>query len=336
MRLSVRVTALVVVAMLLAVAIEAQQERNITLNFLGMDKWKNGYFVDPANEGGPGLYRVGLGDFDGKCLDRFQAGSSYRAIIQPNSGDFAIFYVFVEHGTQRIHTLEAPAGGLGCYPDFGKPDKCDPGSHWELNNNAPACKPGPDPIAWIADDPSQQRSGSNNAAAAQPRSNAIGDKPGKRDKDLGRCVNHRAVHDRTLLVIIKVQTAPGRTWSFDHAPALVAERFLAGLNDNGSRIKFVEPNGTPPDYIFTITLNQTHEGTNQNDAFLTVVGAYEDGNGGETQDAGENFSESSGKSPYTSWQDAIDHLASNTVRWFVEGWHNDPPCKLSNGLVRRN
>lgn len=278
----------------------------------------------------------------GGCPSSFQVGYTYRGSIASGTGDTGngvVYFLLVDQGRQKVGTLQAPAVvgspfflGASSHPLTCSQPLSPPGGHWELIDNSVVCKAGRDEVMrWTPDDPSQRAA---NSASSRQSSSKV-EKPGKHDKNLPRCINHPAHTNWQYAVVIKVLPAAGKHWNFDEAPSVVAQRFLQQLNNNDSRIKFIEPNGSYPDFDITVTLDETNDGTRRDKAWATVDGPYEVTTG-TTRDTGQNFTENSGDAPYTSWNDAIDRLAQNTGRWFATGWHNNPPCIQSDGLVRRN
>jgi len=293
-------------------------EHDITVGLLGIDGKGNAYFVDLSRRD-PTMntpYLIYLP----KAADLgLKVGVTYSAHLK-SSADMSI----VVNG-RRIHPK-----GLDLYftPEENVQTwSCDKrpapeGGHWEWmlpERDGPGCKPGvKEAIKW-------ERNKTSELASVKD----------KKYKNLPRCISHPGHTNWNFDVVIKVEAAAGKHWTFDEAPSVIAQRFLTGMNDNPYSIKFKEPNGSYPDFTIHITLNETNDGTRRDEAWASVVGPYEV-TSGITNDIVENFREKSGDAPFTSWQDAIDRLSQNVAHWFNTGWHNNPPCIQSDGSVREN
>jgi hypothetical protein len=140
------------------------------------------------------------------------------------------------------------------------------------------------------------------------------------------CQDQQGFSNTTLTVVITVKPSYNMTWKFPEAPSVVAQRILSDLNDNSAGISFQEANGVVPNLYITVTISETNDGTQQDSAYAEVTGLGR---------VGTLFHESSGQAPYTAWRDAVDHLSSNMLVWFQNGWHTNAPCREADGSIRR-
>ncbi len=148
----------------------------------------------------------------------------------------------------------------------------------------------------------------------------------KKQDNVWPCQDQQGFSYTTLTVVITVKPNYNMTWKFPEAPSVVAQRILADLNGNGSGITFQEANGVVPNLFITVTLSETNNGTQQDSAYSEVTGLGK---------VGVLFRENSGPAPYTSWRDAVDHVSTNMLTWFQNGWHTNAPCRESDGSIRR-
>ena len=322
----------------------AQNLRNTNLGLL--DEWptNNGkglIFVDlgardPVNDV-PYLFKINCSEY---CP--FKVGYTYKAVIASGTGDTgigAIWYIFIDQGKRKLGTLMAPAiinpgpgmidtpsnarNALTCNPKLSTP-----GGHWESSNFDPRCVAGrQEVINWIPDDPSQAR-----AQIANDRKSDPSPKKDKKYKNLPRCIIHPPHSNWDVKVVIDVQPASGKHWNFSDAPSVIARRFLEGMNDNTSKLRFLEPNGDYPNFTIHVTLDETNDGTRRDQAWASVVGPYEEVTG-VTNETAVNFTEKSGEAPYLNWQEAIDHLSRNVEHWWETGWSNKATCLKADGSV---
>jgi hypothetical protein len=140
------------------------------------------------------------------------------------------------------------------------------------------------------------------------------------------CQDQDGFSNITLTVVNTIKPAYGFTWSFSDAPSIVSDRLLADLNENSRGIIFKEANGVVPNLLINVMMTETNNGTRQDSAYSDVSGLGK---------AGTLFHETSGQAPYTTWRDAIDHLATRMLNWFQNGWQTNPPCRLPNGSMRK-
>lgn len=137
------------------------------------------------------------------------------------------------------------------------------------------------------------------------------------------CNDSNGYANTTLLVVFTVKPVAGTQWTFSEAPSVVAQRLLTDLNANESAITFKEANGVVPNLRFDVTFSETNAGTRQDTASVYT-----------TEPLGFWVTQS-GDAPYITWQDAIDHLASNMLVFLRNGWVGARPCTLPDGKVSR-
>jgi len=141
------------------------------------------------------------------------------------------------------------------------------------------------------------------------------------------CKDHLGFSNTTLLIVTTVKPVSGMTWSFPEAPSVVAQRILTDLNANTAAIVFKEANGVVPNLFFNVTVSETNSGTQQDSAYVVVTGLAL---------PGTLFNEGSGPAPFIGWRDAVDHLSTNMLSWFYNGWHGSHPCRLPDGSLRKS
>lgn len=139
------------------------------------------------------------------------------------------------------------------------------------------------------------------------------------------CQDVTGFSNTTLTIVTTVNAAAGKTWTFDSAPSVIAQRLLTDLNNNSSGIVFKEANGVVPNLYFNVTLSENNSGTLQDQAYVTVTGLAK---------AGTLFTDNSGQGAFVGWQGAVDKLASNMLSWLEQGWHTNPPCRRPDGSIR--
>jgi hypothetical protein len=139
------------------------------------------------------------------------------------------------------------------------------------------------------------------------------------------CTDQTGFSYTTLTIVTTVNAAAGKTWTFDSAPNVIAQRLLTDLNNNTSSITFKEANGVVPNLYFNVTLTENNSGTLQDQAYVTVTGLAK---------PGTLFTENSGPGAFVGWQGAIDKLASGMLVWLQQGWHTNPPCRRPDGSMR--
>lgn len=139
------------------------------------------------------------------------------------------------------------------------------------------------------------------------------------------CTDQTGFADTTLTIVTTVTAAAGKTWTFDSAPSVIAQRLLTDLNKNTADITFKEANGVVPNLYFNLTLSENNSGTLQDQAFVTVTGLGK---------AGTLFTDNSGEGAFVGWQGAVDKLATNMLSWLEQGWHTTPPCRRPDGSIR--
>jgi hypothetical protein len=141
------------------------------------------------------------------------------------------------------------------------------------------------------------------------------------------CQDVQAFSSTTLTLVTTVKPGSNSTWTFPEAPSVVAQRLLTDLNSNSASITFKEASGVIPNLYLNVTLTETNQGTQQDSAYVNVTGLAK---------AGTLFNESSGQAPYIGWRDAIDHLATNMLTWFQQGWHTNGTCRRPDGTIRHS
>src|SRR5208282_43470 len=114
----------------------------------------------------------------------------------------------------------------------------------------------------------------------------------KKQDNVWPCQDQQGLSYTTLTVVITVKPNYNMTW------------------------KFQEANGVVPNLYITVTLSETNNGTQQDSAYSEVTGLGK---------VGVLFRENSGPAPYTSWRDAVDHVSTNMLNWFQNGWHTNAP-----------
>ncbi len=137
-----------------------------------------------------------------------------------------------------------------------------------------------------------------------------------------------------LVIKVVITVSPEdkkREWTFSEAPAVVAQRILAGLNADENGLQFKEANGEKETIDIDVFLSETHEGTQRDSAFALVAGPPYPTGGHRIN----LFSAKSGEAPFTSWQAAADHVSSNILAMFKMGFHNNPPCLEEDGTLRK-
>jgi hypothetical protein len=150
---------------------------------------------------------------------------------------------------------------------------------------------------------------------------------GAASSPVGPCKDRTGFANTTLTLVMTVKPVANMSWKFPEAPSVVSTRILTGLNTNDRGIVFKEANGVIPNLYFTVTMSETNEGTQQDQAWVEVTGLAL---------PGVLFRESSGSAPYIGWRDAIDHLVTNVLVWFQNGWHTTSPCRLPDGTIRKS
>jgi len=116
----------------------------------------------------------------------------------------------------------------------------------------------------------------------------------------------------TLTVVIAVSAGPGLEWRNPNAPGFVADAVLECLNIDGvdDGVSFDEANGRQPNLRIDVIWTYLSEGTTQISATASVSGLGR----------GRLFDASSGQSPFTEQEDAVQALADDIYRWIHQGW----------------
>ncbi len=116
-----------------------------------------------------------------------------------------------------------------------------------------------------------------------------------------------------LKVVIVLSLANGWVWTHPNiGPAWVADDLLECLNSAGAAdgVTFTEANGVQPNLRIDVLLTQATEGTTQITMTASVSGLGR----------GHLFDASSGQSPFTTEEDAVQALVDDTYRWISQGW----------------
>ena len=141
------------------------------------------------------------------------------------------------------------------------------------------------------------------------------------------CYQQPGFSNTTLTTVITVKPYAGKVWTFPEAPSYISSAILSRLSADGSprNLSFQEANGVVPNLYINVTLNESTDGTHQDTAYADVSGLGR----------GSLFQESSGQSPYTSWQAATNNLSDNMYTWFANGWSLTRGCSSASTTTGR-
>jgi hypothetical protein len=116
-----------------------------------------------------------------------------------------------------------------------------------------------------------------------------------------------------LKVVVTISLANGWVWTHPNiGPAWVADDLLECLNNAGADdgVTFTEANGVPPNLRIEVLLTEANQGTTQITMTAGVSGL----------NRGHLFNASSGQSPFTTEEDAVQALADDIYSWIHQGW----------------
>jgi hypothetical protein len=116
-----------------------------------------------------------------------------------------------------------------------------------------------------------------------------------------------------LKVVVTVSLANSWVWTHPNiGPAWVADDLLECLDYAGDDdgVSFSEANGVNPNLRIDVLLTQANEGTTQISMTASVSGLGR----------GHLFNASSGQSPFTTEEDAVQALADDMYSWIHQGW----------------